>query len=99
MSLDPLIFRRQFEQFERQILGESGKPFESFHDGFADEWERYKVALRDIARGRLGFRDWRKRDVGTGRILQSLIQSIEVSEGPDIRNNLVDWQPRYGPKK
>jgi hypothetical protein len=37
--------------------------------------------------------------VGTGRILDKVVDAIEISDRPDVpRNNLVAWQARYGPQ-
>jgi len=99
MILDTIGFRRQFDRFERLIMSRSGTRFVSFQEGLAAEWEGYKETVRTIARDRLGFHHWKARDIGTGTILNHLLQAIEISPTPDIpRNNLVAWQPRYGAK-
>src|SRR5258705_7155342 len=99
MPLDFVTFQQQFIRFEARILHNSGTPFVSFHEGLPAKWESYKVPLRAIARDRLGFGQWRSTDVGTGRILERIIEAIEISDRPDVpRNNLVAWQARYGPQ-
>jgi hypothetical protein len=39
---------------------------------------------------------WKEIDIGTGRLLNRVIRAIEINV-PDLRNNLVGWEPRYGP--
>jgi hypothetical protein len=101
MPLDPLIFRRQFVRFERRVLhnSEPNEPFVSFREGFPDDVESYKIRLRTIARDRLGFDRWLPADVGSGKILELVINAIEIRKGQSApRNNLVAWQARYGPE-
>jgi hypothetical protein len=99
MPLDLVTFQQQFIRFEVRILHNSDTAFVSFHEGLPATWESYKVPLRTIARDRLGFGQWCSTDVGTGRILERVIEAIEISDRPDVpRNNLVAWQARYGPQ-
>src|SRR5262245_17957904 len=99
MPLDFVPFQQQFIRFEARIHHNSGRPFVSFHQGLPAKWDTYKVPLRAIARDRLGFDQWRSTDVGTGRILEKIIEAIEISDRPDVpRNNLVAWKARYGPQ-
>jgi hypothetical protein len=99
MALDTLIFQHQFDLFDRQIFRETGRRFVSFQEGLPYEWESYKEALRTIARDRLGFGRWRSNDIGSGIILNHVIDAIEVAKRQDVpRNNLVAWQPRHGPQ-
>lgn len=95
--ISSLIFQQRFAHFTDSILRASGRPFRSFEEGLASDWEGYKVPLRAIARERLGFNRWQPSEVGKGSILARVIDAIEIAGGPDVdRNNLVSWQPRWG---
>ena len=42
---------------------------------------------------------WKQADVGKGRILDKVIGAIEIQKtAPNLRNNLVAWQNRFGHK-
>ena len=99
MQLTPLIFNRHFSRFDKQIRSESGIPFTSFKEGLPAVWEGYKEDLRKEALYRLDVRSWKRREVGKGRILASVIDAIEINvPRRGIRNNLVNWPNRYGHK-
>lgn len=97
--ISPLVFSRQFARFDQQIRQNSGgKPFVSFRDGLPRDWEDYKEKVRDLALQRLGVAQWKSSHIGTGKILEQVIRSIEIHESSKIRNNLVRWENRYGHK-
>jgi hypothetical protein len=96
------MFLEQFEVFKVAVLADSGKAFESFNTGLPYEWEQYKEVVYHEARQRLDYERWNKSDIGTGSILRSLINAIEIKfpKGKRryaIENNLVDWDSRFGP--
>jgi hypothetical protein len=97
LTLSALTFQIQFERFKKAVIGSSGEEFRSFREGIPLEWEGYKEHVRTKARALLKFSQWKDKDIGTGRILDRVIDAIEINEGPNLRNNLVAWQPRYGP--
>jgi hypothetical protein len=100
MPIDSLIFQEQFARFDRRVFYNS-KPhqhFVSFREGFPDEIESYKTTLRIIARDRLAFDTWAAKEIGSGKILECVINAIEIHKGQNVpRNNLVAWQARYRP--
>lgn len=98
LKLSVLTFQAQFERFKKALIGRSGEEFRSFREGVPLEWEGYKEHVRTKARALLEFSQWKDKDIGTGRILDRVIDAIEINEGPNLRNNLVAWMPRYGPK-
>jgi hypothetical protein len=99
MQLTPLIFERQFSRFDKQILSKSGSAFTSFKEGLPARWEGYKENLRNEALYRLDTRSWKRRELGKGRILEHVIDAIQINlPSRGIRNNLVDWPNRYGHK-
>ncbi|MCI1278944.1 MAG: DUF3883 domain-containing protein [Nitrospira sp.] len=98
-KLSALIFQAQFERFKKALLASSGEEFHSFREGLPLAWEGYKEHVRTRARTLLKFSQWTDKDIGTGLILDRVIEAIEINEGATLRNNLVAWQPRYGPKR
>jgi hypothetical protein len=90
IRISPLTFKRQFDRFKFKVRHHSnGQPFTSFRDGLPADWEDYKEDVRDEARRRLSFDRWKPSDVGTGHILNRVIQAIQIH---DPRNNLVTWE-------
>jgi hypothetical protein len=86
-----------YARFQSLISAKSGHRFESFQEGIADVWESYKPRLRDRAIGLLRAGDWSEQDIGSGEILKSTIQAIEIQESRSLlTNNLVGWQNRWG---
>ncbi len=91
-------FVRQFQYFCRLIEGhpESPGPFKNFQSGFVNSEEGYKGYVHHEANRRLGNEAWKESGVGSGEILDRVIQAIEIDEGKYYRNNLVAWNLRYG---
>jgi len=87
-----------FARFQRLIAAEdSGRPFTNFQEGAAAAWEGYKPRLRDHALKLLAARDWQETQIGSGTILQHVIDAIEIQDSRiNLTNNLVFWQNRYG---
>lgn len=97
MQLDRAVFHRQFLRFQRQIEAHSGRPFTSFSEGLPADWEDYKGEVHRAALARLAAERWRQKQIGGGKILERTIDAIEIDEGW-VRNNLVLWKAKYGPK-
>lgn len=91
MELSAAVFDEQFRRFTAAVAKSSGKPFISFSQGLAAQWESYKPALRDKALQAMDTTLWDAESIGTGQILERAIDAIEL---PD--NNLVRWQNIYG---
>lgn len=98
LKLSALTFQAQFERFKKALHESSGEEFRSFREGLPLEWEGYKEHVRTRARALLKFSQWKEKEIGTGRLLDRVIDAIEIDEGPTLRNNLVAWPPRYGQK-
>lgn len=97
MAIDAKIFQDQFAVFKERILRKSKQPFTSFREGLAEEWEGYKLSLREEALSRLRPSSWPQTSVGSGQILKSLISAIEIpKEEGAPPNNLVWWPNEYG---
>jgi hypothetical protein len=98
MHLSALTFQHQFSRFEELVrLNSDDHSFTSFRDGLPAAWEDYKGIVYKEARRVMGFDSWRPADVGTGTILKKAIQAIEFDDREHhVRNNLVEWQNRYG---
>ncbi len=99
MEIPPLLFNQQFSRFDKKIRLESGHGFTSFREGLPAKWESYKERLRNEALYRLNVPSWKRSEIGKGRILERVIEAIEINEPRrGIKNNLVDWPNRYGHK-
>lgn len=97
MAVDNQIFQAQFAVFKDRILRKSGQPFTTFREAMAEEWEGYKLPLRQKALNRLGASTWPQASIGSGQILKRLISAIEIpEEGDAASNNLVRWPNEYG---
>jgi hypothetical protein len=100
VEVSALTFDRQFSRFAEQVLRRSGQAFTSFRDGLPAQWEDYKEDVRKEALRLLEVDKWKRADIGKGRILERVIQAIEIDYAkPRLRNNLVFWQKRYGDKR
>lgn len=94
MEMSVTAFRREFRRFSELVRRADGRPFTSFDVGLPDDWEGHKQELRREARDILGSDRWQQTDLGSGRILNSVIQVIELKQ-----NNLVQWHGRWGPAR
>ncbi|MDX0433205.1 hypothetical protein GOL30_31280 [Sinorhizobium medicae] len=96
-SIDLNSFRSAFHEFQRLIANrDKGRPFRSFQEGMAAAWEDYKPKLQDYARKRLALERWSEEGIGSGVILRSVIEAIEIQDNRGYVNNLVFWQNRFG---
>lgn len=96
-AIDPHAFRDAFARFQALITTKSGRPFASFGDGLIHDWESYKPRLRDYALGLLRAGEWSEADIGSGTILNRMIEAIEIQDSrSNLTNNLVFWQNRFG---
>lgn len=85
-------FRAELKSLKAHLLEYDGFPFESFNRGKIYEWESYKDYVFAEAGRRLGQEKWESGDVGTGVIIDRVINAIEINDGKDKRNNLMKWQ-------
>jgi hypothetical protein len=99
MQISPLVLSRQFSRFDKLTRSESGEGFISFREGLPWQWEGYKEGLRNEALYRLNIASWKRNELGKGRILDRVIDAIEINvPRRHIKNNFVDWPNRYGHK-
>ncbi len=89
-KIDPYLFELQCAAF-RKFVEATGIAFTSFASHPYTEEENYKYGIHRDARKALAFEKWKKSDIGNGKILSAVIQSIEI---PD--NNLVTWHSGRG---
>jgi hypothetical protein len=96
-AIDPRAFGEAFARFQALITARSGHAFTGFNEGIAAVWESYKPRLRDHALGLLRASEWVEADIGSGVILNRMIEAIEIQDSrTNLTNNLVFWQNRYG---
>lgn len=93
--IDPFLFEGEFQLFRQHVLEKSGaEELISFSSNPYTEEEDYKYEIQKKGRANLNLGTWVTKNVGEGKIAQAVIRAIELPG-----NNLVSWQPRYGPKK
>ena len=97
-GVDSRAFRDAFARFQSLIAAkDKGHAFTNFHEGLAAVWESYKPRLRDHALRILGVEEWSESAIGSGEILQRMIEAIEIQDTrSNLTNNLVFWQNRFG---
>jgi hypothetical protein len=94
-AVDPRAFREAFARFQALITAKSGHAFTDFQEGLAAVWESYKPRLRDYALGLLRAGEWSEADIGSGAILNRMIEAIEIQDSrSNLTNNLVFWPIR-----
>ena len=95
---DSAAFDHAWAKFLRLIEANGrGHPFTNFAEGVAAAWENYKPRLREHALTLLALDEWTEEDIGTGRILDHVIEAIEIQDTRINQvNNLVFWQNRFG---
>jgi hypothetical protein len=91
-SIDPKAFRDAFARFQALVTANSGHPFRGFDEGLAAAWESYKPRLRDYALGLLRAGEWSEGDVGSGAILNRMIEAIEIQESEVISATTLFWR-------
>jgi hypothetical protein len=97
MTISREIFEVQFNQFRDLVQRYSGREFVSFSEGTPHEWESYKPKIRETALNILQAGHWEDHEIGSGQILEQVIDAIEISNSQTrLRNNLVRWENRYG---
>ncbi|HOT04322.1 MAG TPA: HNH endonuclease signature motif containing protein [Methanolinea sp.] len=85
------IFERRFLEFKKKFS------FTSFSKGTAYEEEGYKRDIFVIGQDRLNFKNWDYQMVGTGEIIQRVIDACEIDVKnyrgfSKIHNNIVTWE-------
>ncbi len=88
-------FGAELATLKAHLLEFDGFPFESFTRGKLRDWESYKDYVFTEAGQRLHWTDWKAKEVGTGAILDRVIHAIEIDDGKQRRNNLLQWK-QYG---
>jgi hypothetical protein len=94
MPLSPQIFRAAFNRFQAIHRQKCGFELDTFRnpDSFAFQTEDYKEDIAREAARILDSARWTRAELGRGAILDRVIRAIELRG-----NNLLSWQPRYGP--
>jgi hypothetical protein len=90
--INPYLFQRQFEAFRTFVEERSGVALVSFtQNPYIENREGYKYGIYRAGRGLLAFEDWKRSDIGSGKIADAAIRAIEIPG-----SNLVPWQGRFG---
>ncbi len=96
--LSEVTFGFAFSRFLDSVKNESGESFKDFGSGLPLRWEGYKEWVYHEGRRVLDFGKWKKKGIGQGEILNATIKAIELHQNSEYRNNLVQWDRRYGPE-
>ncbi len=92
--IDPYLFEKQLEAFKIFVEEKSNIKFVSFSSNpYTEDQEGYKYTIHRLAREALIFQAWKQEDIGSGDIITSTIEAIEIP-----KSNLVPWKARYGEK-
>lgn len=97
-SLSATKFAVAYESFCERVKAASGEPFKDFGSGLPEQWEGYKEWVYHSARLILAWDDWKPAHIGRGSILKQTLRAIELHESKIYRNNLVQWDARFGDK-
>lgn len=95
--LRPAAFEASFRRFQGLVELKSGEPFNRFDEGLIAVWESYKPRVRAYGLELMAVESWSEDQIGSGKILQKVIDAIEIqATHGDRTNNMVFWQNRYG---
>jgi len=90
VKIDELCFEKYFSLFISLVEAKSKTSFISFPSNrYTEENEGYKDAIYEKARNVLSFWNWKKNEVGMGKIFQCVVSAIKLDNN---ENNLVDWR-------
>lgn len=84
-------FDRIFEQFKIQYKEDFHEHFIGFDTGTIRDWEEYKPDIAYTARELLGIQKWTIQDIGSGKLLASILSALKARTPSGTANNLVHW--------
>lgn len=88
--ISEVAFKELFDQLKLVVEKESGTALTSFSENtYTNKEEGYKKEVYEKARTALALNDWKKEDVGTGKIFEHIISAIRLDK---TDNNLIDWR-------
>lgn len=85
------IFNQKFEEFKMFIAEKDGKFFSFDSQPYIKRHESYKDKVNAIGNEHLNINSWNRNDIGTGRILKSVRDAVDVES-----NNLLIHDNRRG---
>lgn len=94
VRVNEFTLEKYIDLFKKFVTEKNGYPGISFSSGYLAEAEGYKLEIRENALEVLKHDTWLESDIGSGKIVDALISSIEVQG-----NNLVKYQAVYGEKQ
>lgn len=89
------LLEKRIDQFSGFLSENYNFPLTSVNHEYFETREGHKSKIYDLARKYLDFNSWTKEQIGSGSIAKNLIKAIEINQD-GIRNNLIQWQPKYG---
>jgi len=89
--VDEQRFDESFNLFKTLVETKSKTVFISFSENiYTRQEEGYKYDVYEKARKALSFGDWKKEDVGTGKIFDFVISAIKIN-ADNVKNNIIHW--------
>jgi len=92
-SQDDDRFLEIVTKFDRFVRDHNEGGVFSFNDGFIDKYEGYKKEIPLAAKKILESETWKKNWIGTGKILNCVVDAVEYGTQSG-HNNLVHWNKR-----
>lgn len=98
MNLSKENFEKLYSKFNSFIEENSDeKPQKLTLSKYQDLHENYKYKVNEEANENLNSSSWKREDIGTGKIFNSVVSAIKTLvtyESLDYTNNLIDWRKK-----
>lgn len=93
MTINKYLLAKKFRGWKKFVESKDNKNLSSFGTSdYLEREENYKRSLVEQAKEILDIKSWDQKDVGTGKIVERVINAIEIDiklDGKKIKNNLV----------
>lgn len=91
--VSPHNFDELFKQFQFVLKSRYGEDFIGFDYGLPSNWESYKPIVAQIALKTLEIDKWSINDIGSGKILNSILAGLRVKDPKSGKtHNLINWR-------
>lgn len=98
MKIDENTFAYTYSKFKNIVESDNNEKLVDFKTNkFIDKHENYKYKILEEAKNQLISNTWKKEEIGKGRILKSVKNSIQTSVNYNFtknENNLIDWRKK-----
>ncbi|WP_040282313.1 DUF3883 domain-containing protein [Psychroserpens damuponensis] len=98
IEINEKTFEYALSEFKNIVEKDTNENLVEFKtNSFIDEHENYKYAVLDQAKNSLLTKTWKEDEIGNGRILKSVKNSIQTNviyNYETHQNNLIDWRKK-----